>query len=296
MELWQEFTAAVGSGSVRIVFAFVDLFLVAFIIWRLFLLLRGTKGIAFLSVLAALMVFQVLTSVLPLPLFNRFIQLVGVVLLVAFPVLFQTELRRALERLGRRNPLSRLLMGDHPGEASLQIIVRAAAEMAARRIGGLIVIERDQDLGEVAATGVRLDAELSKELLAQLFARGPLHDGAAIVKGRRILAAACLLPLSERTDLGPEIGTRHRAGLGMAEATDAVVIIVSEERGTITLAADGAWEMGISPERLSVRLAALLLENEEARASSGRRQRRKGERVDEATGRKTGAGIPGRIS
>ncbi|NLG85506.1 MAG: TIGR00159 family protein [Firmicutes bacterium] len=295
MELWQEFTAAVTSGPVRVGFVFVDLFLVAFIIWRLFLLLRGTKGIAFLSVLAALLALQVLTSVLPLPLFNRFIQLVGVVLLVAFPALFQTELRRALERLGRRNPLSRLLMGDHPGEASLQNIARAASEMAAQHIGGLIVIERDQDLGEIAATGVKLDAELSKELLVQLFARGPLHDGAVVVKGRRILAAACLLPLSERTDLGPEIGTRHRAGLGMAEATDAVVVIVSEERGTITLAADGAWEMGISPEYLSLRLAALLLADEKAQPSSGWRQQ-KGGWVDKAEGGKDGAGISGRIS
>ena len=280
MEFWQQFTTVMAAGPLRTVFTVVDLLLVAFIIWRLFLLLRGTKGIAFLNVLAVLLILQVIGGILPLPLFNRLVQVFGIMLLVGFPVLFQGELRRALERLGRRNPFSRLLLGSPPEEARfLNAIVQAATAMAEKRIGGLIVIEREQDLGEVAATGVRIDAELSKELIEQLFARGPLHDGAIVVKGRRILAVACLLPLSDRPDLGPEIGTRHRAGLGMAEASDAAVVIISEERGTITLAADGAWEMAIPPERLAARLAALVLENGGASHPAGGRRRWAGGRL-----------------
>lgn len=280
MEFWQQFTTAMAASPLRMVFTVVDLLLVAFIIWRLFLLLRGTKGIAFLNVLAVLLILQVIGGILPLPLFNRLVQVFGIMLLVGFPVLFQGELRRALERLGRRNPFSRLLLGSPPEEARfLNTIVQAAAAMAEKRIGGLIVIERDQDLGEVAATGVRIDAELSKELIEQIFVRGPLHDGAIVVKGRRILAAACVLPLSDRPDLDPEIGTRHRAGLGMAEASDAAVVIISEERGTITLAADGAWEMAIPPEHLAARLAALVLENGTAPRPAGERRRWAGGRL-----------------
>lgn len=245
----------------------VDISLVVFFIWRAFLILRGTKGVAFLNVLGALLLLQVIGGYLPLDLFNKLVGLLGPMLLVAFPVIFQAELRRALEQLGRRNPLSRLLLGSHPEQARfITTIVQAAASMGENRVGGLIVIERDQDLGEIATLGVRLDATISKELIEQLFAtQGPLHDGAVLIKGQRILAAGCLLPLSERHDLPATIGTRHRAGLGMAEDSDAVVIIVSEERGTMTLAVDGHLEMALKPETLSMRLAELLLGREDGK-------------------------------
>lgn len=275
MELWRQLAEAVAANPWRILYAIGDVLLVVLFAWRLFMILRGTKGVAFLNVLAVLFVLQVVSAGLPLPFFSRLLQLLSPMLLVAFPVVFQPELRRALEQLGRRNFLRRLFLGSRPEEArSISAIVQACAAMAENRVGGLIVLERDQDLNEIAATGIRLDATIGPELIGQVFAtHGPLHDGAILVKGQRILAAACLLPLSDRDDLGTRIGTRHRAGLGMAEASDAVVIIVSEERGTITLAVEGRLELGLTPESLSLRLADLLLENGRQRPAGDLRRR-----------------------
>lgn len=275
MELWRQFMESMQANPWHIFFVIGDVLLVVFFIWQLFRVLRGTKGVAFLNVLAALLFLQVVAGVLPLPFFNRLLQLLGPMLLVAFPVIFQPELRRALEQLGRRNPFSRLLLGSHPEQARfINAIVQAASSMGEKRLGGLIVLERDQNLSEIAAAGVRLDASISKELIEQLFIpSGPLHDGAILIKGQRIAAAGCVLPLSDRDDLGTSIGTRHRAGLGMAEASDAVVIIVSEERGTLTLAVDGHLEMALKPDRLSLRLAELLLESGRERLLTDIRKR-----------------------
>lgn len=261
MDLWQQFWANLTANLWHIFFGIADVLLVLFFVWRLFLIFRGTKGVAFLNVLGALLLLQIAVTFLPMPFFNRLLGQLVPMLLVAFPVVFQPELRRALEQLGRRNFLSRLLLGSHPEQARfISAVVQAAAAMAENRVGGLIVFERDQSLDEIASTGVRLDARISVELIRQVFAvRGPLHDGALIIKGQRIQAAACLLPLSDRSDLGT-IGTRHRAGLGLAEVSDAVVIIVSEERGTLTLAVDGHLEQNLPPDELSPRLAELLLE------------------------------------
>ncbi len=262
MDLWPQIAQNAASGPWRIVFAISDVLLVVVFVWQLFLILRGTKGVAFLNVLAAVFILQVAGGLLPLPFFNRLLQLLGPMLLVAFPVLFQAELRRALEKLGRRNFFSRLLLGPHPEEARfINAIVQATAEMSANHVGGLIVIERNQSLDEIAASGVRLDATISPELIRQIFVtHGPLHDGAVLIKGQRIQAAACLLPLSDRNDLGTSYGTRHRAGLGLAENSDAVVVIISEERGTLTLAVEGHLETALRPDQLARRLTELLLE------------------------------------
>lgn len=268
--LWRQLTEGLNFTPGRILFLAIDILLVIYFIWRLFLVLRGIKGVAFLNVLAGLLILQVISGALPLPLFSRLLQLLGPMLLVAFPVVFQPELRRALEQMGRRNLFSRLLRySQHEESRFLNSIVQAAAIMAQNRVGALIVLERDQELSEIAATGVRLDAAISSELIRQVFAtNGPLHDGALLVKGQRILAAACLLPLSDRSDLGTGIGTRHRAGLGIAETTDALAIVISEERGTISLASDGQLERGMTQDRLTMRLAELLAE--ESRASARR--------------------------
>ena len=275
MELWRQLIQNMASNPAKIAFVITDILLVVAFVWRLFLIFRGTKGVAFLNVLAAVFALQVIGGLLPLPFFNRLLQLLGPMLLVAFPVLFQAELRRALEQLGRRNLFSRLLLGTHPEEARfINAIVLAAAEMSENRVGGLIVLERDQSLGEIAASGIRLDASISPELIRQIFATsGPLHDGAIVIKGQRILAAACLLPLSDRTDLSTSFGTRHRAGLGLAENSDAVTIIVSEQRGTLTLAVDGHLETALKPDQLSRRLAELLLEDGRQRVLADLRKR-----------------------
>ncbi|MGE5529924.1 MAG: diadenylate cyclase CdaA [Patescibacteria group bacterium] len=263
LDLWRQLLANFSAHPWRILPATLDLLLVVLFIWRLFLMMRGIKGLAFLNVLAVLFIIQVTSRSLPLPLLSSLLQLLGPMLLVAFPVLFQSELRRALEQLGRRTFLSRLLLGSHPLEARfITTVVQAAENLAQSRVGALIVIERDQHLGEIAASGVRLDAAISSELLRQIFANsGPLHDGAVLIEGQRIAAAGCLLPLSEAEGLYPRLGTRHRAALGLAESSDAVAVVVSEERGTLGLAADGRLTQGLSPMELSHALAELLVEN-----------------------------------
>lgn len=258
-ELWGQFIHTLTANYSPIIWGFVDWLLVLLLIWRFFLMLRGTRAVTFLYIVAALFVLQVVVRQLPVPFFNALMQIITPMLLVAVPVIFQPELRRSFEKLGRRSFFSRLF-GSHPGETRfVNMIVQAAASMAESRVGGLIVIERELDLAEIAATGVLLDAVPTAELIQQIFAvSGPLHDGALIIKGQRVLAAACVLPLSADSGLGTGIGTRHRAGLGLAETTDAVVVVVSEQRGSLSLAVDARLEMALTPEQLAQRLTNLM--------------------------------------
>jgi len=274
MYFWRQMVESLSKKSWT---SALDIVLVVFLVWQLFRVLRGTKGVAFLYIGGALFVSQEISRAFNLKLFRGLFDLLAPMLLVAVPVIFQAELRRALDQLGRRNPLTRLLLGSHPDTARfINAIAQAAETMAAERVGGLIVLERDQDLGEIAATGIKLDASITPELIRSVFvARGPLHDGAVLIKGMRIAAAACVLPLSDRADLGMRIGTRHRAGLGLSEISDAVILVISEEHGTITLAVDGRLEQGIAAEGLSLRLAELLMENGRQRAADDLRRRLK---------------------
>jgi len=167
----------------------------------------------------------------------------------ALIVVFQPELRGVLERLGR----GRLAPGVLPSEASEEL-VRGLERMAARRLGALVALERRTPLGEYAETGELVDARVSARLLETIFTVGtPLHDGGLIVRGDRFLAAACVFPLSEREDL-VYLGTRHRAAVGLSEVSDALVIVVSEERGTIRVAERGELSPNLTPSELRVRL------------------------------------------
>lgn len=226
-------------------------------------ILKGTVGVvAFLYVLGrAMALFG-----FPLARITFLIENLVTVGLLGFVILFQPELRRALTRLGEQ-PWA-WLSGER-AMVSISPIVEAASRMSRRRIGALIVIERRQPLGSIVETGVPLDAEVSAPLLESIFyPNGPLHDGAVVVRGDRIIAASCLLPLSDAPDLsqelGREAGTRHRAALGMAEDSDAVVVVVSEQTGRISLAHDGRLEPLRDARDLERRLAELLQQSAEA--------------------------------
>jgi diadenylate cyclase len=234
----------------------VDILIISAIIYLVLLLMRGTtavflaRGIVILLAMAFFLVRIFELTVLDWLVRNSF-----PALLIAIPIIFQPEIRRFLERVGRTGRLGRALFPAY--DAILDAVVEASDNLSLRRHGALMVLERETGLQEYADTGVRLDATPSVELLEGLFyPKSPLHDGAVILRGGRVVAAGCTLPLSERVDRG-HMGTRHRAALGISERTDAVTVVVSEERGDISVAANGRMISRLEKPRLRAILRSL---------------------------------------
>ncbi|MFA4844882.1 MAG: diadenylate cyclase CdaA [Candidatus Margulisiibacteriota bacterium] len=237
----------------------VDIGLVAFIIYYVLLWLQGTRALTLIRGLILISIVYVSGRVLGLYainwLFDRFAAIVALMLII----LFQPELRRMLERFGRGKFLGTFGL-THAAQGSFQVrsIVRAVEQMAAENIGALIIIERLTGLNEYLESGVKLDAVISTELILSVFnQRSPLHDGAIIVQGERVLAARCLLPISESRLLDKRLGTRHRAAVGISEVSDALVIIVSEKAGTISLAENGYLTRYLTKDLLEEKLFSL---------------------------------------
>lgn len=218
--------------------AAADVALVSYLIYRVLLLIKGTNAVPMLAGLGMITGLFFASKWLGLTTFHWVLgQFLSYSLIFGVIVIFQADIRRGLARLGS----GWHLLHDRAGEASrIEEVVSAAEKLAARREGALIVLARSAELTEIASTGVRLDAEVSEELLLAIFMHGaPMHDGAALISGGRIAAARCVLPLTSRTDVGKDLGTRHRSAIGLSEEVDAVVVVVSEERGSISLALDG---------------------------------------------------------
>ena len=235
----------------------LDILLVAALVYQLLLLVKGTRAAQILVGIALLALAAYLAHRLQLPMANWLVSRVLPYAGVALVVLFQAEIRRGLARLGRR--LTFAGRSQPEGGESYEDIVLAAGLFAQNRTGALMVIERESGLRTFAESGVPLDARLSYDLLATIFRLGaPLHDGAVIVRQDRIVAAACFLPLSMNPVLSRQLGTRHRAGIGVTEESDAVAVIVSEENGSITLAVGGKIERDLTVEGLRQRLSELL--------------------------------------
>lgn len=238
----------------------VDVAVVAFLLYRVFLLFRGTIALQILAGLALLMGLRFVAREADLLSIGFILDNLWAVWVVALVVLLQPELRRALALAGRSRLLHRVF-GEASAERShvVEEVVRAAESLAAKRIGALIVVERTSRLGNYAELGVPVDAALSAELIGSLFLpASPLHDGAVFIQEGRISVAGCFLPLSRNLQLARALGTRHRAALGLAEETDAVVVVVSEETGGISLAVEGRIDMGLDAASLGRRLAELL--------------------------------------
>ncbi|MDR2657783.1 MAG: diadenylate cyclase CdaA [Oscillospiraceae bacterium] len=243
VEFWQENFSLVRSifSSIRISDV-ADVLIVTFLLYQLLLLTRETRASQVLKGLAFLFVASRLSVLLHLTALNRIIDLVmnsGAVVVV---VLFQPELRRALEQIGSTNLWDKLRTPDDPDQ-HLRVItelVAAMTNLARRKVGALIVIERRTGLAEIIESGTRLDSLITAPLIENIFEPNtPLHDGAVIIREHRIVAAACFLRLSEDRNISKELGTRHRAALGISEQTDAVALIVSEESGVISMARAG---------------------------------------------------------
>ncbi|ACA60424.1 protein of unknown function DUF147 [Candidatus Desulforudis audaxviator MP104C] len=218
----------------------LDGLLILLIAYKIFTLVRGTQAVRLIKGLVVLAGLTVVAQVLKLPLLSWTLEKIWTMAFVALPVIFWPELRLLLDKLGRGRPFSRLVAGNFPLKALVGEIAAAVETMSRDRVGALIVIERETGLKEYVQTGTPLDALVSRLLLLQLFAKNtPLHDGAVIIKGNRVVAAGCYLPLSLDERLARELGTRHRAGIGLSKLTDALVVIVSEETGTVSLAENG---------------------------------------------------------
>jgi len=219
----------------------VDVVLMSIIIYRLLLLVKGTKAAHMLMGLGVLVMASVLSRYFELYTVDWLIQSFWAQIVLAVIILFQPEIRRALAQMGETKFLHTLTSAEEL--KSLDEIVKATIALSNRKIGALITIERDTILRDFVEMGTPLDAKVTKEIILSIFhPTSPIHDGALVIKGNRIVAAGCFLPITMGPDISKSFGTRHRAGLGLSEETDAVVIVVSEETGDISMAMDGKME------------------------------------------------------
>jgi diadenylate cyclase len=232
----------------------IDILIVAVVIYELLLLTRHTRGSALLKGLFLLLVIILISSLCGLKSLNWLLVAVlqnGALVLV---ILFQPELRKALERMGRSRILtkgSRRKNIDEERDTVIAEIVQTVVDLSRRRVGALLVFERQTGLEDVIETGTRLNAEVSAPLLENIFEPNtPLHDGAAVIRDDQVIAAACILPLAEASGVSRELGTRHRAAVGISENTDAAVVVVSEETGIVSMARDGALRRPLSTDEL----------------------------------------------
>ena len=221
----------------------IDILVVAALIYKLFVWIKGTRAVQLIKGLAVLLVATTVSNWLGLYTINWVLKNIQGMLIVAIPVVFQPELRRALERLGRGRFFARpiVFLGEEDAARIVGDIVRAVMVMAKNKTGALIVIERETGVNDYIETGVKLDSMISGEFLINIFVpNSPLHDGAVIIRGDRVAAAGCFLPLSENPDLTQELGTRHRAAMGITEISDAIAIVASEETGIVSVAREGS--------------------------------------------------------
>jgi diadenylate cyclase len=234
----------------------LDILIIAILIYYLLKLLRGTRAVQMLVAIGLLMLFYRGARWARLEMVEWLLTTMLPYVAITLIILFQPEIRRALSRFGRN--LSLMRFASHKTKAEHDDIVMAAEYFSQNRIGALMVVERQAGLRTYIESGIPLDAKLSYDLLLSIFRPGsPLHDGAVIIERSRVAAAGCFLPLSLNPLISKQLGTRHRAGIGITEDSDAVVVLVSEETGSISLASGGAIDTNLTPEELGDRLSEM---------------------------------------
>ncbi|HEX6923418.1 MAG TPA: diadenylate cyclase CdaA [Bacillales bacterium] len=247
----------------------VDILLVTYIIYRLILVVRGTKAVQLLKGIVVIIAVTFLSDFFHLVTLHWLLQTAITYGSLAIIIIFQPELRRALEQLGRGGFFSRATPDEEDIERSIEATVKAVGYMAKRRIGALISIERKTGLNDYVETGIAMNAKLTYQLLVNIFIPNtPLHDGAVIIRENAVAAAACYLPLSESPFISKELGTRHRAALGISEVTDSLTIVVSEETGNISLTKNGELHRDIDEDMLKSLLTQEMLLNSKSDSSS----------------------------
>ena len=241
--------------------ALIDIFILALVFYYFLILIRGTRAVQLLRGIVVLLIFSAFSDLLGLRAISWLFENFWAALFVAIAVIFQPELRRALEQIGRGHffftPASELHASDIAH--IIDEITGALVSCSKTKLGALIIIERTTGLNDYIETGVMLDATISEEFLANIFvANTPLHDGAVIIRGNRVAAAACFLPLSDNPYISTSLGTRHRAAIGISEVSDAISLAVSEENGTISMARDGKLVRSLDEKQLREMLSAAL--------------------------------------
>jgi diadenylate cyclase len=259
------FLSGVIASPWDIIRSLIDIGIVAYVLYRVLGLIRGTRAEQLLKGLVLLLVFTVIASYLKLDMVNWLVEKLWILFAITIPIVFQPEIRRFLEQLGRGSFFaSRRFLSKMEDYENIIAEVSAAAKVLSRnRVGALIVLTRQTGIGEYLESGVKMDSLVSSALLINLFVPNtPLHDGAVVINEGRIERAACFLPLSDNPNLDQQLGTRHRAGLGISEVSDALVLIVSEETGIISLAQEGRLQRGLDGDSLKEILTRELLSDE----------------------------------
>ena len=248
----------------------IDILVVSFLIYTVLRLVRSSSAARVAWTVLVLLIATWLTSVFDLYACNWILNKILELGFISLVVIFQPEIRRAMERFGGKFFLN---LGDPASkksveESTIEATVSACEIMSKERVGVLLIFERSVSLEEYFKTGTLIDAKVTEQLLRNLFfPKASLHDGAVIVRGGRIAAAGCVMPLSENTHLSSDLGTRHRAGIGTSEVSDAVVVIVSEETGTISVAIGGMLKRHLAPQTLEKLLSNELMTNDDAKRS-----------------------------
>ena len=260
MDFWEKYWLYIKNGSIT---DLIDILIVAFLIYHLLRFVRGTSAERLLKGVVILMAAQIFASAVHLNTISYVLEMTFSVGALILAVVFQPELRRLLEQIGMGR-VTKLLVRRESGETEIDFAISqtvlACESMSWSRTGALMVFERNERLGEIMKSGTRIDAEPSAELIKNIFyPKSPLHDGAMVLRDGRIHSAACVLPLSKNLNLSRDLGTRHRSAVGMSENSDAVVVVVSEETGAISVAIGGMLKRQLDPETLRKILEAELI-------------------------------------
>lgn len=258
----------------------IDISIVAYVLYKLLLLIRETRAEQVLKGLAILLIATKLSEILQFSTIYWILKNTVTVGVIAILIVFQPELRRALEQIGRGQLFDRSLFVQNDKDTSQVIneITKAVQDLAKDKTGALIVVERKTGLNDIIETGIRIDGELTNALLKNIFFKDtPLHDGAVIIRGDRVYAAGCFLPLTENPNLSKQLGTRHRAALGISESSDAMAIVVSEETGVISVANNGRLTRYLDPKGLKEMLKSIYTKEKEPRSFIPKKWRTKNE-------------------
>lgn len=275
---WLSFLPRITGSNI------LEIAIIAFLVYEILTLIKSTRAWTLLKGIVVILAFALFAYVFNLSTILWILEKTALVATTALVIIFQPELRKALEQLGSKNLLTDILSFDDGKmnlgftEKTVNELVRATFEMAKVKTGALMVIERSVSLKEIERTGIEIGGVVTSQLLINIFEHNtPLHDGAVVIRGNRIVAATCYLPLSDNTGISKDLGTRHRAAMGISESTDSVTIVVSEETGRISIAENGTLTRISDAETLRKRLSSL----EHVEQNGGRFKIWKGRQKDE---------------
>lgn len=264
----------------------IQVLLIAYFVYHFILWLKNTRAYMLLKGILLIVIFVVIANLLNMDVIMWVFGNLGMTVIIAVVIIFQPELRRVLEQMGHKNPITNLLVwgsssdnNDRFSDKTVSELVSASFSMGEVKTGALIVVEREVKLEEYEKTGIPVDAVLTSQLLINIFEHNtPLHDGAVIVRGDRVVAATCYLPLTDNLNLNKDLGTRHRAGVGISEISDSLTIIVSEETGHVSYAMDGELHTGVSVSELREQLYKVQKIVDADSSRRKRKERRKNEK------------------